>query len=244
MANGRLMLRCLSESINRCAEWSPFISFPSVYNSPPPFLLPLLPSSSLSFPSSFFPPQPQPQHQENQRRGDDKTLKGRHSLPRTTDGPTHLTWTYPRTYNSIFNIALYIYVCVRMRVSTCVYIPIDSFSHTHPATHTPTYIHTEIIHIGRAVRRLYNVGGGGAPPVPKKSTAAARCNRFYAQQTAKSQSHTHIIIVMLQCFMHFNAKRSFSLNLIALITLHSQCDWLLHYISQYSMVDGEISYTL
>src|SRR6218665_43419 len=67
---------------------------------------------------------------------------------------------------------------------------------------------------------------------------------FYAQQTAKSQSHTHIIIVMLQCFMHFNAKRSFSLNLIALITLHSQCDWLLHYISQYSMVDGEISYTL
>lgn len=142
MANGRLMLRCLSESINRCAEWSPFISFSSVYNSPPPFLLPLLPSSSLSFPSSFFPPQPQPQDQENQRRGDDKTLKGRHSLPRTTDGPTHLTWTYPHTYNSIFNIALYIYIC--LCAHACLYMRIHTYRLflTYSPSNPHTHIHT------------------------------------------------------------------------------------------------------
>jgi len=79
-------------------------------------------------------------------------------------------------------------------------------------------MHFEVFWLKHCIQRLTDssVGGGGSAPVnfglrrratgPNKS--AARRNRFLctglSTWTAKSQSHTHTIIIMLQLFMHFS----------------------------------------
>src|SRR6218665_1911989 len=66
----------------------------------------------------------------------------------------------------------------------------------------------------RAVRRLYGVGGGGGGAPVK---FARRCFNLNGEVTVTHQT----IIIMLQFFMHVNAKRTCTF-------FFNSCDWPLH----------------
>jgi len=85
-----------------------------------------------------------------------------------------------------------------------------------------------------AVRRLYSVDGGGRRSIlvggwKQSATAAAAYSIcMHRSFNLNNHSHTFTLQLLLQLFMHFNARRSF-----IPFPIHIQCDWHLHNINQY-----------